>query len=128
MRGKPYKLGKIMVSEYFMENWYFAGFDAAMQKMLTTIRNDSSRYDFSPDCLNNLGYCFIDRNRLNDAIKIFEFAVELHPENDNLWDSLGEAYMKAGNRAQAIKNYRKALELNPDLETAKCALQILEKE
>ncbi|MDD1744818.1 MAG: serine hydrolase [Candidatus Methanoperedens sp.] len=128
MQGKSYKLGKIMVSEFFMENWYFRGFDAAMQKMRVIIGNDSSRYDFSPDCLNDLGYYFMGRNQVSEAIKLFELAVELHPKNDNLWDSLGEAYMKAGNRAQAIKNYKKALELNPDLETAKSALQKLEKE
>ena len=128
MQGKSYQLGKIMVSEPFMENWYFRGFDAAMQKMCAILESDSSRYDFSSDCLNDLGYYFLNRNQVSEAISIFEFAIKLHPNNDNLWDSLGETYMKAGNKAQAIKNYKKALELNPDLETAKSALQKLEME
>lgn len=128
MQGKPYKLGKIMMSEYFMENWYFKGFDAAMKQLHFIIGHDTSRYDLSPECINDLGYYFMDRIQAGDAIKIFELAVALHPNNGNLWDSLGEAYIKAGNRARAIKNYRKALELNPDLETAKSALQKLEKE
>ena len=38
----------------------------------------------------------------------------MHPDAFNTYDSLGEAYMKAGQRDRAIKNYRKSLELNPD--------------
>jgi len=128
MQGKPYQLGKIMVSEYFMENWFFRGFDAALKQLRYAVKNDSSQYDFSPDELNSLGYFFLNRNQVSEAIIIFEFALELNPNDYNLWDSLGEAYITAGNNIEAIKNYRKALVLNPDCETAKQALQILEQQ
>lgn len=128
MLGKPYKLGKIAVSEFFMESWYFKGFDVALKQMRYAVKNDSSQYDFSPDQLNSLGYFFLNKNRISEAIKIFKFALELNPNDYNLWDSLGEAYMTAGNNKEAIRNYKKALELNPECESAKRALLKLKKE
>jgi CubicO group peptidase (beta-lactamase class C family) len=128
MLGKPYRLGKIAVSEYFMENYYSKSFDYAVKQMRYAAENDSSKYEFSPDQINDLGYFFLNRNQFNEAINIFKFALELHPNNYNLWDSLGEAYMAVGNNTEAIINYKKALELNPNCETAKRALQILEQQ
>jgi cytochrome c-type biogenesis protein CcmH/NrfG len=39
--------------------------------------------------------------------------VEQYPASWNAYDSLGEAYMAAGDRQRAIENYRKSLQLNP---------------
>ena len=35
------------------------------------------------------------------------------PESFNVYDSLGEAYAVQGDRALAIKNYERSIELNP---------------
>ena len=35
------------------------------------------------------------------------------PKSSNVYDSLGEAYAKAGNRELAIQNYKRAIELDP---------------
>jgi predicted negative regulator of RcsB-dependent stress response len=40
-----------------------------------------------------------------------------------VYDSLGEAYMKAGNKDEAIRNYKKSLELNPKNDNAKKMLE-----
>ena len=40
--------------------------------------------------------------------------VELFPEAFNPYDSLGEAYMTAGETELSIQNYAKSLELNPE--------------
>ena len=39
-------------------------------------------------------------------------------DSANVYDSLGEAYLKGGNRAEALVHYRKSLELDPDNQTA----------
>ncbi len=49
------------------------------------------------------------------------------PNSFNVYDSLGEAYMAKGDKENAIKNYKKSLELNPDNENAKDMLQQLQK-
>src|SRR5664280_2135547 len=41
-------------------------------------------------------------------------AIQEYPKSWNCYDSLGEAYMKAGQKELAIENYAKSIELNPD--------------
>lgn len=55
----------------------------------------------------------LSHKQIADAFRIFELNVELHPDSANTYDSLGEAYMAAGDKAQAVKNYEKSLALNP---------------
>ncbi len=62
---------------------------------------------------------------MSAAIKIFKFNVELYPGSANVYDSLGEAYLKNGDTALAIKNYEKSLELNLENASAKSALEEL---
>lgn len=70
-------------------------------------------YNFDEHELDSLGYQFLHINQFKEAIRIFQLNVEAYPQSSNTYDSLGEAYMDDGNKAQAIANYRKSLELNP---------------
>jgi CubicO group peptidase (beta-lactamase class C family) len=63
--------------------------------------------------LNELGYALMGENKLDDAIKVFQLNVQEYPQGWNCYDSLGEAYMKAGQKELAIQNYEKSVELNP---------------
>ncbi|HEV2764552.1 MAG TPA: serine hydrolase [Pyrinomonadaceae bacterium] len=62
---------------------------------------------------NRLGYRLLARGRAKEAIEVFRLNVERFPKSSNAYDSLGEAYLKAGERESAEANYRKAFELNP---------------
>jgi CubicO group peptidase (beta-lactamase class C family) len=64
--------------------------------------------------VNNMGYWLLARDRLDEAILLFELNVELYPEAWNVYDSLGEAQLKKGLRAEALSNYRRSLELNSE--------------
>lgn len=68
----------------------------------------------SEDALNSLGYQLLRTRRLDEAVRVFEWNVELYPASWNVYDSLGEALMERGDTEAAIRNYRKSLELNPD--------------
>ena len=57
--------------------------------------------------------------------QVFRVNAERYPGSANVWDSLGEAYLKAGDRGQALASYRKALELNPHNEQAAKVLREL---
>ncbi len=70
-------------------------------------------YNFDENELNRLGYELINAKKLKEAIRIFQLNVEAYPQSSNVYDSLGEGYMDDGDKAQAIANYRKSLELNP---------------
>jgi len=69
-------------------------------------------YNFDESELNSLGYQLIQARKFKDAIRIFQLNVEAYPRSSNTYDSLGEAYMNDGDKALAIANYRRALELN----------------
>ena len=63
-------------------------------------------------------------HRLNE--REINMNVELFPASTNVYDSLAEAFMLSGDRDQAIANYRRSLELNPNNQNAKDMLQKLQ--
>ncbi len=69
---------------------------------------------FDEFLLNSLGYRLLRADRIEDAIAIFELNVAEYPDASNPYDSLGEAYLAAGDTARAIVNYEKSVELDPD--------------
>ena len=64
----------------------------------------------------------MEGGKLQDAIELLKTNVRLFPESWNTYDSLGEAYAKAGQIALAIQNYEKSMQLNPKNETGRAAL------
>ena len=62
---------------------------------------------------NSLGYRLLGRGDSAGAIQVFQLNVETHPGSANVYDSLGEAYVAAGNTSLAIDNYRKAVAIAP---------------
>ena len=75
--------------------------------------------------LNNQGYDFIQKGRFETAIGLFRVACELYPGSANTWDSLAFGYQKKGDKANAIKYYRKALSLDPRFPSALAELKKL---
>jgi len=82
-------------------------------------------YNFDEDELNNLGYQLIRHNKFKEAIRIFQINVEAYPKSGNAYDSLAEGYMDDGDKALAIANYQKSLQLNPKNRNAVVMLQKL---
>jgi len=97
------------VTEILMEE----GIEKAIERYHMLKKEYPHDYNFGEVELNMLGYQLIFRERIEDAIKIFELNVEAYPGAFNTYDSLGEAYMTAGDNIRARKNYKKSLELNP---------------
>jgi dienelactone hydrolase len=61
----------------------------------------------------NLGYQFLQRRVMPDALIIFEMGVTAYPTEANAWDSFGEACAANNDLETALAHYRKALELLP---------------
>ena len=77
------------------------------------------------DLVNDFGYQQLRAGHLDEAITIFTQNTRSYPQSSNAFDSLGEAYLKKGDRNLAIKNYEKSLELDPNNESGKVALEKL---
>ena len=90
---------------------------------LTTNYHPTDPKDF---ILNDLGYAFLyGADDAEKAEQLFKLNTELFPEIGNCWDSYGEALAKQGKTEAAIKAYKRALEIRPNLESAKKAIEAL---
>ena len=82
-------------------------------------RNIKKKYPdyvlFSEAGMNFFGYTLMYKNgEVNKAIKIFKLIIEAYSKSANVYDSLAEACMQIGDMRNAVKNYEKSLELNPE--------------
>lgn len=73
------------------------------------------------------GYDLMEQKQLKQAIFVFEFATKEHPTDSFLHQSLADAYLKAGDKRNAIKYYQESLKLDPDATDAKLKLENLQK-
>lgn len=76
------------------------------------------------DILNIVGYRNLDLGNFEEAIKIFDYNVELNPYSANVYDSRGEAYETDGQYEPALDSYNSAYERamrmdDPDIEIYK---------
>ncbi len=103
------------------------GYDAAEKRLRTILAEPkvTHLYDLREVVLNALGYAVM-RGSVTDvdlALNVFRLNTVAYPESFNTWDSLAEAYMEKGDNDNAVKYYRKSLELNPDNTNAKRMIQ-----
>jgi dienelactone hydrolase len=74
-----------------------------------------------------LGYRFLQRGVVDEALVVFRWGVTAYPKSANAWDSYGEACAANGDLAQALAHYRRAQETLPrDSAIAPQMRQILE--
>ncbi|WP_396602904.1 thioredoxin family protein [Algibacter sp. R77976] len=74
--------------------------------------------------LNTYGYSLLRSKQIDKALYVFDLNTKIFPYKYNVYDSLGEAYFKAENHNEALKNYYKVLSLKPDDENA---VEMIEK-
>jgi CubicO group peptidase (beta-lactamase class C family) len=73
-----------------------------------------SEYILDESAINLRGYQVLEEEINTDkAIAIFKINIEAFPESFNVYDSMGEAYMKKGDNQKAIEFYNKSLSINP---------------
>jgi hypothetical protein len=66
----------------------------------------------SDNDLNSIGYELLERYP-EDALKVFKLNAAEYPNVSNVFDSLGEGYMKTNDFDNAILNYQKSIDLDP---------------
>jgi tetratricopeptide (TPR) repeat protein len=108
----------IAISSALLDTISKEGMNAAHQLYWDLKKEYPFYHDFSESVLNRLGYRLLGEEELEKAIGIFQLNVQAFPDSWNVYDSLGEAYMKKGDRELAIKSYQKSLELNPQNKNA----------
>ncbi|GLU57096.1 hypothetical protein Dfri01_65570 [Dyadobacter frigoris] len=67
--------------------------------------------------VNNLGYQMMGTNQYTKAETLFKLNIANNPESANCYDSLGDLYLKTGDKTKAIESFKKALTLKAIPET-----------
>lgn len=92
------------------------GVAAALEEYDVLKSQDSSRVN--EQTLNGLGYRLLYGGKEADSVTVFQKNVQEYPQSGNVYDSLGEACAKVGQKDLAIQNYEKSLQLDPKNQNA----------
>lgn len=116
-RGRPRPM---TLEEELGEQYRMKGIDAAIThyQHLKTNYAEKGAYDFSERPLNIFGYELLEKDTAA-AIRVFMLNADVFPKAANVWDSLGEGHMKAGDMKSAKRYYERSLKLDPKNESAR---------
>lgn len=82
------------------------------------LKSKNKNFTLTETEVNNWGYKLISQKKLKDALELFKLNASLYPSSANAFDSLGETYAELEENEMAIKNYEKAVKLNPQNKNA----------
>jgi tetratricopeptide (TPR) repeat protein len=117
----PGKTFKDIAAE-FMAAKDFAGF---LGKYKAFKADPKNKFANTENDMNALGYNLLRAQKITEALEIFRLNTEDHPNSANAFDSLAEACLLSGNKTEAIKNYEKAVKINPNFQSSIEALRKL---
>jgi D-alanyl-D-alanine-carboxypeptidase/D-alanyl-D-alanine-endopeptidase len=103
------------LSQWIMETIDKYGAKSLLSRYAKLKKENGAYYDIDENEINTLGYRYMnERKDLEAAKAIFKINIQEFPASFNVYDSYGEALMNDGNKKDAITNYKKSMELNPD--------------
>lgn len=101
------------------------GVQTALNRAADLKKSGELQGEAAERAVNQLGYSLLYAGHEQDAITVFQRNVQEYPASSNVYDSLGEAYMKVGQKDLAIANYEKSLQLDPRNQNAVAQLKKL---
>lgn len=109
---QPYDFPRIPTAQFMVEAINKDGIENGIQ--FYKEHKDLETYYSSEEELIIEGYRFLHAGNAKYAAEVFKLSTEVFPDKDNPYDSYGEALLVLGDTLQAIKNYKKSIELNPN--------------
>lgn len=88
-----------------------SGVEKAVQKYADARKRDPKAVLFSEPVMNRLGYEHLQAGDNKGAVELMKLNVTAYPNSPNVYDSLSDAYLAAGQQDLARQNAKKALEL-----------------
>uniref|UniRef100_UPI003752CBDE serine hydrolase n=1 Tax=Undibacterium sp. TaxID=1914977 RepID=UPI003752CBDE len=124
--NREYRLRQYLPPAPFIQALNEKGFDTAIRTYDAMKKSDTDFY-LREEVVNEWGYALLGQNKDPEAIAIFRLGIYVSPKSANAYDSLAEAYEKVGDKANAILQYRKCVELEPNNAHALERLALLTK-
>jgi tetratricopeptide (TPR) repeat protein len=99
-----------------------------LDPLYDSILNKHPSFKPEEETLNNLGLQLVFNPKTSEqGISVLLLSTKIYPESSNLFDSLAEAYLFAGENKMAITNFKKSLKLYPQNQNALNRLKELKK-
>jgi hypothetical protein len=102
------------------------GFDH-IKDVYSDFHKQNADFKLDQGVIDTWGYELLLSNHLAESIDVLELNAQLFPDSGGVYQSLGEAYAKAGKKDLAIQNFNKALDKNPTDAELKRKLEELQK-
>jgi tetratricopeptide (TPR) repeat protein len=83
-------------------------YDLAVEWTTRAIRSNPE-----PQYLANLGTMLLRQERHEEALKVFDKAIQLKPEDAELWNNLGSTFLRLERPDDALLTFQHMLKLNP---------------
>jgi tetratricopeptide (TPR) repeat protein len=100
------------------------GFDHA-DEVYEAMRKQDAAFQLKEAELNEWGYALLGAGDTGAAVAILGLATVLYPDSANAYDSLADGFEQHGDKPNAVTNYRRSLQLNPDNANARQHLSAL---
>ena len=118
--------------KFIYQDFYMKDMRTKSVESIVTYYKNRFGGKFSPPetTINSLGHRFLrseDAQEKLKALKLFQLNSVNFPNSSDAYDSLGEAYLKNGDKIKALENYRISLKLNPNSKSAKQAVKEFEE-
>jgi len=137
--GKICDIGKMLLDvEMFAKRESFVDtlFHVAIKKDVSTAielyyelkNNHPDQYIFKQDELTRIAFTLIQDEKLKDAIEFLKLGITIYPESPSAYQALGIGYHMDRQKALAVQNFEKVLELDPSNNYAKEMLLNLKNE
>lgn len=89
---------------------------------MSAIKNYEQLYKQNPtlfvaeygNTLNNLANMYVGLKKFNESLKAIDKAIALMPDNAGYYDTKGEIFLMQGNNQEALRMWKKVLELSPN--------------
>jgi tetratricopeptide (TPR) repeat protein len=101
------------------------GVDRALEYFHLQRNLDPGVLLFAGRQMNSVGYAYLNRRQVKEAITLFQMNVEAYPGSSNVYDSLGESLMADRQYVLAVRSYARSIEPNPGNENGRKKLEEL---
>ena len=116
------KMKKAELKEFNYKDFNDLAFNQNYQDLIPLYKRTITEHpnlELEEAMLNTLGLRLsFNSKQLEQGVNVFLLALHIYPKSANLYDSLAEAYFYNEDYQNAILNYKKSLELNPENQNA----------
>src|SRR5438067_1245419 len=96
---------------------------ATVQEVLGTALAHHRRGELEPDnvdALSNLGVCYYELERLEEAKEKFQAALQRNPAVAAIWNNMGAIQIEQGDADASVEAYEEAIRRDPSYSQAYC--------